>query len=88
VSSTANGRIELEGGYWVRLRPMTGNDLMALARIEEDLASALERFAAAAIEWSWEGAFLDQDWSVMRPALGEWQRTTREAALPPASGGS
>jgi len=83
-----NGRVDLPDGRWLVMRPMSGNDLIALYKADISFEVSLQRLASAVIEKSWDGDVLDLPWSTLRKLLREWRQVSEEVALPPVGGES
>lgn len=78
------------GDHVVVLRPMTGNDLIALSSDDGTMAEVLTRLGAATISHDFtdaEGqpaAILDQPFETLRQLLAPWRVGSEEDALPQA----
>lgn len=81
----AGRRVTLPDGRWVVLRPLRGADLVAMNR---DVGAIMERLAAAAVEKSWTGDLLEEEFGLLRLVLAGWRTSSEEAAVPPAPGES
>ena len=81
-------KMDLPGGGWVRLRPMTGQDVRDLARADKDPGLIIDAIERAVTEHSFGGLIVEQPWKTMREILAVWNRIDEEEALPPDNGES
>ncbi len=78
------------GDHVVVLRPMTGNDLIALSSDDGTMAEVLVRLGAATIHHDFTDAdgqpaeILDQPFETLRQLLAPWRIGSEEDALPQA----
>lgn len=76
--------ITLEDGRTLSLRPIRGNDLVAMSG--NDVGDLLARIKAGVIEQSWEGDILEEEWDVLRHVIRNWRLGTENQAVPQPSG--
>lgn len=82
-------RLDVTGG-WVRMRPMSIDDIVALAEADTTVGPALRAVLAACVESHFDDGqpLGSQGFKVLTEILKAWNSAEDEVALPPANGQS
>lgn len=74
---------------WTEIRPeLTGKELRALLRADEDFGAVLDVIASRTVAHSFDGDILDQEMPVLTRVLHSWRKKDSERALDPNSASS